>query len=50
MLPDTNGYAYVYRKTVRLAKGKPVMVLEHSLKNTGRKAIDSQRLRAQLSI
>lgn len=41
VLPDTNGYAYVYRKTVRLAKGKPVMVLEHSLKNTGRKAIAS---------
>ncbi|HEV2446787.1 MAG TPA: hypothetical protein VGS58_12730, partial [Candidatus Sulfopaludibacter sp.] len=40
-LSDTNGYAYVYRKTVRLAKGKPVMVLEHSLKNTGRKTIDS---------
>jgi hypothetical protein len=38
-LPDTNGYAYVYRKTVRLVKGKPVMVLEHSLKNTGRRVI-----------
>jgi hypothetical protein len=38
-LSDTNGYAYVYRKTVRLVEGKPEMVLEHSLKNTGRKPI-----------
>jgi hypothetical protein len=41
VLGDTNGYAYVYRKTVRLAAGRPVMVLEHSLKNTGRKTIQS---------
>jgi hypothetical protein len=36
--PNT-GYAYVYKKTARLAKGKPELVLEHSLKNTGRRAI-----------
>lgn len=40
-LRDTNGYAYVYRKTVRLRKDKPVMVLEHTLRNTGRKTIQS---------
>lgn len=40
-LKDTNGYGYIYKKTVRLEKGKPVMVLEHSLKNTGRKAIET---------
>ncbi len=40
-LSDTNGYAYVYRKTVRLLKDEPVMVLQHSLKNTGRKEIES---------
>jgi len=40
-LTDAAGYAYVYRKTVRLAKGKPVMSLEHSLKNTGRKTIET---------
>jgi len=34
-----SGYGYIYRKTVRLAKGKPEMVLEHSLKNTGSRAI-----------
>jgi hypothetical protein len=38
-LGDTNGYAYVYRKTVRLVAGKPEMVLEHRLKNTGKKPI-----------
>lgn len=36
-LGDTSGYAYVYRKTVRLSKD--TLVLEHRLKNTGRKAI-----------
>jgi len=38
-LSDTLGYAYVYTKTIRLAPGKPEMVLEHTLKNTGRKTI-----------
>jgi hypothetical protein len=37
----SSGYSYVYRKTVRLTKGKPEMVLEHSLKNTGRRTIQS---------
>jgi hypothetical protein len=40
-LTDAAGYAYVYRKTVRLAKAKPVMTLEHSLKNTGQKTIET---------
>ncbi len=35
------GYGYLYRKTVRLVAGKPEMVLEHHLKNTGRRAIES---------
>ncbi len=42
-LRDQTGYAYVYRKTVRLVKGKPEMVLEHSLKNTGRKPIETSQ-------
>jgi hypothetical protein len=37
-----SGYGYVYRKVVRLAPGKPVMELEHSLKNTGTKPIVSE--------
>lgn len=35
------GYAYVYRKTVSLTKGKAQMVLDHSLRNTGKKIIQS---------
>jgi hypothetical protein len=40
-LKGENGYAYVYRKTVRLVKGKPELLLEHSLRNTGGKEIDT---------
>ncbi len=40
-LPGTNGYSYIYKKTVRLVTGKPEMVLEHSLRNTGTRAIAS---------
>lgn len=36
-----SGYAYDYAKTIRLTPGKPEMVLEHTLKNTGKKAIDT---------
>jgi hypothetical protein len=36
------GYGYLYRKTVRLASGKPEMAIEHSLTNTGRVAITSK--------
>ena len=35
------GYGYLYRKVVRLVKGKPEMVIDHSLKNTGKRAIVS---------
>jgi hypothetical protein len=40
-LTGENGYAYIYRKTVRLVKGKPQLLIEHSLKNTGQKAIET---------
>jgi hypothetical protein len=36
-----DGYAYVYRKVVRLTPGKPQLVIEHSLKNTGQKTINT---------
>ena len=36
-LGDTAGYAYIYRKKLRLEKNS--LVLEHHLKNTGRRAI-----------
>jgi len=38
---QASGYSYLYRKVVRLEKGKPAMVIEHSLKNTGQRAIQS---------
>ncbi|MGA8154574.1 MAG: hypothetical protein WB952_26755 [Terriglobales bacterium] len=40
-LQSPQGYAYVYKKTVRLVKGKPELLIEHSLKNTGKKVIDT---------
>ena len=40
-LHDDSGYAYHYTKTFRLVKGKAEFVLEHSLKNTGRKTINT---------
>jgi hypothetical protein len=40
-LTDKSGYAYVYRKRVVLAKGKPELTLEHSLRNTGSRVIET---------
>ncbi|GAB4046430.1 hypothetical protein [Spirosoma litoris] len=40
-LRSPTGYAYVYRKIVKLTKGKPELVLEHSLKNTGKLSIET---------
>lgn len=40
-LTDAAGYSYLYQKTLRLLPGKPTLVLEHSLKNTGRKPIET---------
>jgi len=42
-LKDSTGYAYTYRKTVRLLKGKPEMVIEHALRNTGKKTIETEQ-------
>ncbi|MEI9946301.1 MAG: hypothetical protein WDN26_19030 [Chitinophagaceae bacterium] len=40
-LTDASGYSYVYTKTIELVKGKPLMVIQHSLKNTGSKSIST---------
>ena len=40
-LSNGEGYSYQYKKVVRLAAGKPELIIEHSLKNTGRKVIDT---------
>ena len=37
----STGYAYLYKKTIRLTDDKPEMVIEHSLKNTGKLPIKS---------
>ena len=42
-LSDGNGYGYEYTKTIRLAKNKPEMQIEHSLKNTGKKTIQTSQ-------
>jgi hypothetical protein len=39
-LNDT-GYAYTYHKTVELEKGRPELVIRHSLKNTGKRRIET---------
>ncbi|HVY74950.1 MAG TPA: hypothetical protein VG890_08985 [Puia sp.] len=41
-LTGDSGYAYIYSKEVKLLKGKPVMLLEHSLKNTGSRTIETE--------
>ncbi|HEX5170184.1 MAG TPA: hypothetical protein VFW11_13495 [Cyclobacteriaceae bacterium] len=38
---EDKDYAYEYRKTVELVKGKPEMILSHRLKNTGKKNLSS---------
>jgi hypothetical protein len=42
-LKSEQGYAYIYRKTLRLVKGKAELLLEHSLKNTGNKVIETNQ-------
>jgi hypothetical protein len=38
---DSSGYGYSYTKTVRLVPGKPTLIIEDRLKNTGKKPIDT---------
>lgn len=40
-LKSPDGYGYVYTKTIRLVNGKPQMLLQHTLKNTGTRPIKS---------
>ncbi len=41
-LQSPMGYAYVYEKTLKLDKHQPILTLEHHIKNTGTKAIDTE--------
>lgn len=40
---ERSGYGYEYRKTVRLAPGRPELVIAHSLRNIGRLAIAARQ-------
>lgn len=42
-LKDESGYAYLYRKRIALARNRPVMTIDHSLKNTGSKTIETDQ-------
>ena len=42
-LGDHNGYSYRYTKRISLPKGESQMVIDHRLKNTGKKAIATQQ-------
>src|SRR5713226_3057333 len=37
----SSGYGYRYQKTIQLAPGRPDMVMDHKLKNTGKRSIAS---------
>jgi hypothetical protein len=41
VLQSPDGYAYEYTKTLRLTSGRPQLVIEHTLRNTGQKVIDT---------
>jgi hypothetical protein len=41
VLRGPDGYAYLYEKTLTLSKNEPVMTLQHRLKNTGKKTIET---------
>ena len=38
---SSNGYGYVYEKTLRLVPGKPQLIISHSLLNTGSKPVST---------
>lgn len=42
-LSDGGGYAYRYLKRLRLVPGRPELVIEHALVNTGRKVIETSQ-------
>jgi hypothetical protein len=42
-LSGPGGYAYVYRKTIALLPGQPVMTIAHSLRNVGKRPIETEQ-------
>lgn len=41
LIDSATGYGYIYQKTIRLVPGQSVMEIEHSLRNTGKRVIDT---------
>jgi hypothetical protein len=41
VMDESSGYGYVYRKIVRLTPNRPELVIEHTLRNTGRLPIET---------
>jgi hypothetical protein len=42
LMDSASGYGYIYTKTIRLVPNSSQLLLEHTLKNTGAKAIDTR--------
>ena len=42
-LSGPGGYAYVYRKTIALLPGQPVMTIAHALRNVGTRPIETEQ-------
>jgi len=42
-LNSATGYSYVYTKRITLPAGKPVMLIAHTLRNTGKKTIETNQ-------
>jgi len=42
-LSGPGGYAYVYRKTIALLPGQPVMTIAHALRNVGKRPIETEQ-------
>lgn len=40
-LHDNYGFAYIYTKRMELLKGKPELIISHSLKNTGKRSLST---------
>lgn len=41
LVDASSGYAYIYQKTIRLLPGQSTVEIEHSLRNTGQRIIDT---------
>lgn len=43
VMDPASGYGYKYQKTVKLTAGKPELIIQHRLENTGRLPIDTRQ-------